>query len=341
MSAHYFNRLSFSFLFAGLGILFSSCSVHQAANLSGREDNCVVMATSTSPNQKVCFENVNGRAVVEGDLDIGSVADLRSGTPIRNAVALARGSFYRWPDKKIPYVLDATLKDQQRVTDAIGYYHANTDFRFIVQTNETNYVRFKGGSGCITSLLGAADGEKTVTLDGPCSYGNALHEIGHVLGLFHEQSREDRDNYIVVNFDNIITAPIDRRPQFNKQITFAQDIGEYDFESIMHYEPYAFGKPNPDGSAMTTIAKKEKLLKHDSSDTDFGQRTHLSDKDKAALAFLYSSDFVETPDNVKVANQTQTTADLSFSDNSDNEQGFTVGIAGPLDSASADRKSVV
>jgi hypothetical protein len=34
--------------------------------------------------------------------------------------------------------------------------------------------------------------------------GRSIHELLHALGIFHEQSRVDRDQYIDVKFDNII-----------------------------------------------------------------------------------------------------------------------------------------
>jgi len=34
--------------------------------------------------------------------------------------------------------------------------------------------------------------------------GGIQHELLHVLGLFHEQSRPDRDEYVIVLWDNII-----------------------------------------------------------------------------------------------------------------------------------------
>ena len=36
-----------------------------------------------------------------------------------------------------------------------------------------------------------------------CSIGNMMHELMHTLGVFHEQARNDRDEYIEVKFQNI------------------------------------------------------------------------------------------------------------------------------------------
>ena len=36
-----------------------------------------------------------------------------------------------------------------------------------------------------------------------CSVGNMMHELLHTLGLFHEQSRTDRDQYVTINTQNI------------------------------------------------------------------------------------------------------------------------------------------
>ena len=64
-----------------------------------------------------------------------------------------------------------------------------------------------------------------------------MHEIGHSLGFFHEQSRPDRDSYITVNFNNI---QINTENNFLKYST--ADINTYgtpyDFASDMHYRGY-------------------------------------------------------------------------------------------------------
>ena len=63
-----------------------------------------------------------------------------------------------------------------------------------------------------------------------------LHELGHAIGFYHEQSRVDRDNYLLVKWDNIRPA---NSFNFNRASTSAySDYGvPYDYNSIMHYGP--------------------------------------------------------------------------------------------------------
>jgi len=91
-----------------------------------------------------------------------------------------------------------------------------------------------------------------VSLANGCGFPQAVHEIGHVLGFWHEQSRPDRDEYINVHQNNILAG---RGHNFDKESTSSvNSLGvTYDFNSIMHYSEYAFSK---DRTSKTLTSKE-------------------------------------------------------------------------------------
>ena len=81
--------------------------------------------------------------------------------------------------------------------------------------------------------------EVSITLD--CArFGHAAHEIGHAVGLLHEHTRSDRDNYIQVLWKNI-EDKYENNFKFYPHHNVTKDI-EYDFQSIMHYPLDAFAE---------------------------------------------------------------------------------------------------
>jgi Astacin (Peptidase family M12A) len=186
--------------------------------------------------------------------------------------AVARtGSRYRWPGRTIPYEVDASLPVPERVDGAIDHWQLNTPIRFVKRTNEANYVSFEPGGGC-SSEVGMQGGPQVITLGAECTQGNVIHEIGHTVGLWHEQSREDRGDYIEIDVTNIDPDYIHN---FDQHINDGDDIGAYDYGSIMHYPPDAFAM---DPSRPTIRTKNGAKV---------GQRKALSALDAAAVKFLY------------------------------------------------------
>ncbi|VCX16518.1 unnamed protein product, partial [Gulo gulo] len=75
-----------------------------------------------------------------------------------------------------------------------------------------------------------------------CDYKAIIeHEILHALGFYHEQSRTDRDDYVNIWWDEILPG---FEHNFNTyDDTFITDLNTpYDYESLMHYEPFSFNK---------------------------------------------------------------------------------------------------
>lgn len=60
------------------------------------------------------------------------------------------------------------------------------------------------------------------------------HEIAHTLGLMHEHQRPDRDDYVIINKENIDDS---HHSDFSMiQSKFIEDLGvPYDYASDMHY----------------------------------------------------------------------------------------------------------
>ena len=76
------------------------------------------------------------------------------------------------------------------------------------------------------------------------------HEIGHAIGLFHEQTRPDRDNYIQVEYNNIQQG---WQSQFAPPTQDASTLGTpFDFASIMLYN-YQAGSVDPSSPYVPAV----------------------------------------------------------------------------------------
>jgi Tectonin domain/Astacin (Peptidase family M12A) len=226
----------------------------QSEELRGSpEMGVAVIAGATFAAKSVTYYNVHGIAIVEGDIALGTVENVRAATErarqlLAAGASAARaigitGSQFRWPGCQVPFEIDPALPNPERVTNAIAHWEANTPFRFPRRTPQNaaqhpNYVRFTDDGGC-WSLVGMQGGEQTISLGPECSIGNAKHEIGHAIGLWHEQSREDRDLFVTIHWEHIEDG---MAANFNQHITDGDDLGAYDYGSIMHYPRNAFSR---------------------------------------------------------------------------------------------------
>lgn len=226
----------------------------------------------------------NRHAYIQGDIIVGDEGSIRSADRFADVEAAARistGSL--WPSGRIPYEIDPAVSDPGRVTQAIAAWEAVTRVRFVPRTTELDYVRMVDGTGC-ASYVGRVGGAQVVQLNAGCTLGNTIHELGHLIGLWHEQSRLDRDKYVQILLDNIVDANEHNFDTIAGTIG-SGDIDSYNFGSIMHYPLHAFAI---DPSKPTISVKPGIAIP---ADVVIGQRSGLSEGDIGAVNQIYCNAF--------------------------------------------------
>jgi hypothetical protein len=162
-----------------------------------------------------------------------------AGTTITDAGATVKDAGVNprlWPNGVVPYTIDSAVDAPSRITDAIAHWHAKTAIRLVPRTNEKAYVTFTTGTGC-SSYIGRQGIQQFVRLGSDCTVVAIIHEIGHTVGLYHEQCRADRDQYVRILTDNVDPEKL---KNFDKQVDYK--VGTYDYDSVMHYWSYSFSR---------------------------------------------------------------------------------------------------
>jgi len=148
-----------------------------------------------------------------------------------------------WEDGKIPYYLkgDFSGRDLDYMDQAMNSWESVCGVQFhLVEPRANAYeIRRVNGYQWTSSI-----GENNVIcfmdyVNGATPLGHLRHELGHCLGLLHEHQRPDRDQYVIIVWENILPEYKFNFESRNNPLITEEDY-DYDFDSIMHYHSTGF-----------------------------------------------------------------------------------------------------
>ncbi len=238
------RRLALSTLF----VLFLTCSFWGQAQQPEMRTGIFrgMMVTYTWVPSK---ENSGaGKALFQGDILLDHVQSLPEGSQVGNSLGVAY-SQYLWPKVgsvyQVPYIIDPSSGDMANLNTAIAQFNSNFAgvIQFVARTSETDYVNFNfdpnNFSGSCEAYEGRVGGEQTVTGSGTCTVATILHEMGHTVGVWHEQTRPDRNTYVSVNYGAVIKGS---RSNFDQLLDNDQSLTPFDYASVMEYPAFSFSR---------------------------------------------------------------------------------------------------
>lgn len=149
----------------------------------------------------------------------------------------------KWENGIVPYFLKGNFSNQDiaYIEEAMDKWENTADINFrevspragayrIEKVDEDKWQSSIGENNTVCYLI-VGNGQNPLE--------HIVHELGHGIGLLHEHQRPDRDNYVNINYGNILSSfhfnfdkkdnPLIKESNYN-----------YDFNSVMHYEESAF-----------------------------------------------------------------------------------------------------
>ena len=185
-------------------------------------------------------------------------------------------SSWAWTGGIIYYTIPPGLASAGIINSAIDHVNASTNICLVPRTTQSNYLVFQDTDYACWSYVGQIGGAQAINVHSACGFGAAVHEICHAAGMWHEQSRNDRDTYVTINTANIQSG---YGSNFDKYGGWGTESGAYDYGSIMHYGAFAFSS-----NGLPTISVRTPPA---AAGTSIGQRGGLSGGDVAALNAIY------------------------------------------------------
>lgn len=152
-----------------------------------------------------------------------------------------------WDFGVIPYEIDGNFSGGHKALfkQAMRHWENFTCIKFVERNpvDHPNYIVFtERPCGCCSFVGKRGNGPQAISIGKNCDkFGIVVHELGHVVGFWHEHTRPDRENHVVIEKNNIMQG---QEYNFNKLTEEeVNSLGlPYDYDSIMHYARNTFSK---------------------------------------------------------------------------------------------------
>ncbi len=201
-----------------------------------------------------------------------------------------------WTNAVVPYEFDGNVSSARRAIalDAMAEWEAVANVVFVPRTVATNYIHIQDHGELNNSQVGMVGGEQIINIHSWGSLFIIVHELGHALGLWHEQSRADRNTYITVHLDRVEEG---KEHNFDIHSSDGYIIGPYDFDSLMHYGECDFSECADCGSDPINCRTISMKPGWEPMQGLIGQRDRISDLDAITMWMMYppsNTIFVDT-----------------------------------------------
>lgn len=176
-----------------------------------RLKNELMRSSDSTPDRNIKSKPLQGRSKSK------TVSQAQGFEPQKMSVDVSQTSSHRvtraatakkdriWDYGVIPYEIDGNFSGAHKALfkQAMKHWESLTCLKFVERNppDHPNYIVFtERPCGCCSFVGKRGQGPQAISIGKNCDkFGIVVHELGHVVGFWHEHTRPDRENHVVIN----------------------------------------------------------------------------------------------------------------------------------------------